>query len=99
MGRAGEDLMVLQEIVILVDVDGETPRLLWLGLGDREENAFDACVVTTRATFKLARPGVLERTRRSTKWVTRMTDPELDDYRRDCRAPAARRDEFPLVVE
>jgi hypothetical protein len=99
MGRAGEDLMVLQEIVVLVDVDGETPKLLWLGLGDREENTFDACVVTTRATFKLARPGILARTRRSTKWVTRMTDPELDDYRRNCRASPKTTDTFPLLTD
>ena len=99
VGRAGDDLMVLQEIAILVDLDGETPRLLWLGLGDREENTFAACVVTTRATFKLARWGVLERTRRSTKWVTRMTDPELDEYRQKCHAPAVQREEFPLAGE
>jgi hypothetical protein len=97
-GRTGEDLMVLQEIAILVDVDAETPKLLWLGLGDREENTFDTCLVYTHATFDLPRPGTLQRTSRSSKKVSRgPKDDVLDDYRRNCRAPPVRRDEFPLA--
>ncbi len=98
VGRTGQDLMVLQEIAILVDVDGDKPKLLWLGLGDREENRFDVCVVDTRATFRLAAPGVLERTRRSTRWASRTVEDEsIGDYRRTCRAAPKATETFPLA--
>jgi hypothetical protein len=97
LGRTGEDLMVLQEIALLVDADGPSLKVVWVGLGDRESNQFDACIVQTHATFTLARPGLLQRTWRSTKSISRGTkDDPYDDYRRKCRAPAVRRDEFPF---
>ena len=97
LGRTGEDLMVLQEIAILVDVGGPNLKILWVGLGDRESNQFDACVIQTHATFSLAKPGLLQRTWQSTKSVSRgPKDDPYDDYRRKCRAPAVRRDQFPF---
>ena len=100
LGRTGEDLMVLQEIAILVDVDGESPKLLWIGLGDREENQFDACMTKRLATFKLARPGVLERTWSSTMSLGRPEKGDgFGDYRRNCRAAPERQDTFPVAID
>lgn len=100
LGRTGEDLMVLQEIAVLVDVDGESPKVIWIGLGDREENQFDACMTKTLATFKLGRPGVLERTWRSTMSLGRPEKGDgFGDYRRNCRAAPERHDTFPVAVD
>jgi hypothetical protein len=94
VGRAGEDLMVVQEIAILVEIEAE-PTVLWLGLGDREENFFDACMTQTVATFRITQPGTLERRLKSTKRVSRGSkDDPFSEYRKQCKAPAEKRDVF-----
>ena len=98
-GRTGEDLMVVDEIAILVDLD-DTPRVLWLGLGDRGTNQFDVCVVDTKSTFSLTKDGLLERRTRSKKHVAKV-DPEdegMAHYVRNCKAPKRTVETFSLDV-
>ena len=95
-GRTGEDLMVMDEIAILVDVD-DTPRVLWLGPGDRATNNFDVCLVNTKATFRLTDDGRLERRTRSKKYVAKVqADDAMIEYVRGCKAPKPRVEVFPL---
>jgi hypothetical protein len=91
-GRSGEDLLVIQEIVLLVEVRVE-PRVLWVGAGSHLENQFDACVVETSARFRLIKSGIIERRLRSTKQVGRgQKDDGLEPYRRRCKAAPPRID-------
>lgn len=96
VGRAGDDLAVMQEIAILLDVESE-PRVLWIGRGDREVNQFDVCVIETHTDFRMPRPSTLERTERSTRVVSRSEDGDPHaGYRKRCKAPPPRRDRYPL---
>jgi hypothetical protein len=96
-GRTGEDLMVMDEIAILLDVSQE-PKVIWMGLGNREENRFDVCMIETRASFRLTKDGQLERRTRSVKHVKKVgdDDPGMALYARKCVAAKPRVDTFPL---
>jgi hypothetical protein len=98
-GRTGEDLMVMDEIAILIDVNSE-PQVIWMGLGNREENRFDVCVIETRASFRLTKDGQLERRTRSVKHVNKVgdDDPEMAQYVRECKTPKRRVEMFPLAA-
>ena len=87
----------MDEIAILLDT---TPQLkvIWLGLGNRNENRFDVCTIETRASFRLTKNGDLERRAHSVKHVRKVArdDEGMALYVRKCVAPKPRVDTFPL---
>jgi hypothetical protein len=99
VGQVGDDLAVVQEIALLVAIEGD-PKLLWIGLGSRKESQFDVCIVDTFVSFRPAGAGKVERRASPEMWVDpppkgTEEDP-FADYRKDCKKPPPRTDVFPL---
>jgi hypothetical protein len=95
----GEDLMEANEIAILLDIEQE-PKLLWIGLGDREVNRFDVCMIKTVASFRLMKDGQLERRTRSVKHIGKVEDGDegMAAYARDCKTPKRQVQVFPFLA-
>jgi hypothetical protein len=67
--------------------------VLWVGAGSYLENQFDACVMETRARFRLIKAGIIERRLRSTKRVwPSLSDDGMAPYRRRCKAAPPQND-------
>jgi hypothetical protein len=93
----GGNLLYDQQIVTLLreTADGLTP--VWMGLGDWKENRFDICLLSARASFRVA-GGKLERVTRIERRRGRAPVDEAParQVQKECEAPPTRRDTFDL---
>jgi hypothetical protein len=93
----GGNLLYDQQIVSLVRETPDGLARVWTGLGDWKENRFDICLLSARASFRLA-GGKLERVTR----VQRRRGPAPIDeaparqVQKECETPPPRRDTFDL---
>ena len=93
----GGNLLHDQQVVSLVRETPDGLVRVWTGLGDWKENRFDICLLSARASFRLA-GGKLERVTR----IQRRRGPAPIDeaparqVQKECEAPPPRRDTFDL---
>lgn len=101
-GLGGEGQRRRDEVVVLLrDVVGRAPAVLWTGLGSRVDTQFGACAIVTTARFALLPDGHMERqlTSKARLTATDVTAEMARDLATLCEAPPPRRDVFAPVPE
>jgi hypothetical protein len=101
-GLGGEGKRRRNEVVVLLrDVAGRAPAVLWTGLGSRSETQLGACLIETTARFALLADGHIDRqvTSKARLTATDVTPEMARDLEALCEAPPPRRDVFAPVGE